>query len=221
MPSKPTARANASPDATSVPSAGAAYLPEERSVESLRLAEQSCRACELYQRATQAVGGEGPTNARMYLVGEAPWDEEDKTGRPFVGPAGVLLDEALEAAGIDRTDVFVTNVVKHFKWEPRGKRRLHAKPNSQEIAACRAWLYAELALVRPRIVVCLGATAAQALLGRSFRITQRRGEVISGSLGDVVATYHPSAVLRAPDAEARRQMKQALIDDLKVAAQLA
>jgi uracil-DNA glycosylase family protein len=157
----------------------------------------------------------------MFLVGEAPGDEEDKTGRPFVGPAGVLLDEALEAAGIDRTDVFVTNVVKHFKWEPRGKRRLHAKPNSQEIAACRAWLDAELALVRPRIVVCLGATAAQALLGRSFRITQRRGEVISGSLGDVVATYHPSAVLRAPDAEARRQMKQALIDDLKVAAQLA
>jgi uracil-DNA glycosylase family protein len=221
MPSKPTARANASQDATPVAFAGAQYLPEERSVESLLLAEQSCRGCELFQRATQAVGGEGPTNARILLVGEAPGDEEDKTGRPFVGPAGVLLDDALEAAGIKRTEVFVTNVVKHFKWEPRGKRRLHAKPNAQEIAACRAWLDAELALIRPRIIVCLGATAAQALLGRSFRITQRRGEVISASLGNVVATYHPSAVLRAPDADARRQMKQALIDDLRVAAQLA
>jgi uracil-DNA glycosylase len=220
MRSKPAARASASRVVTSVPSAGTDYLPEHRSVESLRVAEQSCRGCELYQRPTQAVGGEGPTTARMVLVGEAPGDEEDKIGRPFVGPAGILLDQVLETVGIDRTDVFVTNVVKHFKWEPRGKRRLHAKPNSQEIAACRAWLDAELALVRPRVIVCLGATAAQALLGRNFRITQRRGEVVSGSLGNVVATYHPSAVLRAPDADARQKLRQALIDDLRVAARL-
>lgn len=196
------------------------FLPEHRSVESLRLAEQSCRGCDLYRRATQAVGGEGSTNARLVLVGEAPGDEEDKKGRPFVGPAGTLLDEALYAAGIDRTNVFVTNVVKHFKWEPRGKRRLHAKPNSQEIAACRAWLDAELELVRPRVIVCLGATAAQTLLGRDFRITKRHGEVLSGPLGNVVATYHPSAVLRAPDAATRQQMKQVLIDDLRVVARL-
>jgi uracil-DNA glycosylase family protein len=194
-------------------------MPAHRSVESLRRAEQSCRGCDLYRRATQAVGGEGPTTARLVLVGEAPGDAEDKQGRPFVGPAGVLLDEALEAAGIERSDVFVTNVVKHFKWEPRGKRRLHAKPNSQEIAACRAWLDAELELVGPRVIVCLGATAAQALLGRDFRITQRRGEVIPGPLGNLVATYHPSAVLRAPDPDARRQMKQDLINDLRIAAQ--
>jgi DNA polymerase len=153
----------------------------------------------------------------MVLVGETPGDVEDKTGRPFVGPAGVLLDQTLEAAGIDRRDVFVTNVVKHFKWEPRGKRRLHSKPSSREIAACRPWLEAELDLIRPRIIICLGATAAQALLGRTFRITQRRGEVVSGAFGDVVATYHPAAVLRAPDAGVRHQMKQALLDDLRTA----
>jgi DNA polymerase len=153
----------------------------------------------------------------MVLVGETPGDLEDKTGHPFVGPAGALLDELLEAAGIDRQDVFVTNVVKHFKWEPRGKRRLHSKPSSREIAACRPWFEAELELIQPRIIVCLGATAAQALLGRAFRITQRRGEVVRGSQGTVVATYHPAAVLRAPDADARRQMKQAVLDDLRTA----
>jgi uracil-DNA glycosylase len=156
----------------------------------------------------------------MYLVGETPGDEEDKTGHPFVGPAGALLDEALAAAEINRKEVFVTNVVKHFKWEPRGKRRLHAKPSYPEIAACRLWLEAELELLRPCVIVCLGATAAQALLGRGFRVSQRRGEVVSGSLGKVVATYHPAAVLRALDAEARQQMKQALVDNLRIAAQL-
>jgi uracil-DNA glycosylase len=196
------------------------YLPERRSVDSIRRALQTCRGCELYQRATQAVAGEGPTQARMVLVGETPGDEEDKTGRPFVGPAGVLLDQALLAAGINRQKVFVTNVVKHFKWEPRGKRRLHAKPSSREIAACRPWLEAELELIRPRVIVCLGATAAQALLGRTFLVTKRRGEVVSGSHWQAVATYHPSAVLRAPDAAAREQMKQSLIDDLGVAARI-
>jgi DNA polymerase len=156
----------------------------------------------------------------MVLIGEVPGAEEDRTGHPFVGPAGALLDEALRAAGIDRNEVFLTNVVKHFKWEARGKRRLHSRPNSREIADCRPWLEAELQLVQPRVIVCLGATAGQALLGRSFRVTQRRGEVVSGSLGNVVATYHPSAVLRAPDGESRRPMKQALIDDLRVAVQV-
>jgi uracil-DNA glycosylase len=207
----------ADPDATLISRSAADYLPERRSVDSLRRALQSCRGCELYRRATQAVGGQGPAAAQMVLVGETPGDEEDKTGRPFVGPAGALLDRVLKEAGIDRRQVFVTNVVKHFKWEPRGKRRLHAKPSSREIAACRPWLDAELELVRPRVIVCLGATAAQALLGRTFRVTKRRGEVVRGLLGNVVATYHPAAVLRAPDGEARQQMKQALIDDLRTA----
>jgi uracil-DNA glycosylase len=209
---------NANRAETPASSSAADYLPERISVSSLRHAEQTCRGCELYQRATQAVGGEGPAPAQMVLVGETPGDEEDKAGHPFVGPAGALLDEALEAAGIDRKHVYVTNVVKHFKWEPRGKRRLHAKPSSREIAACRPWLDAELELVRPRVIVCLGATAAQALLGRDFRVTKQRGEVLSASQGSVVATYHPAAVLRAPAADLRQQMKQALIDDLRVAA---
>jgi uracil-DNA glycosylase family protein len=210
-------RASAARSAKPVSASAADYLPEHRSLDSLRRAEQGCRGCELYERATQAVGGEGPATAQMVLVGETPGDEEDKTGHPFVGPAGTLLDQALEAAGINRQEVYVTNVVKHFKWEPRGKRRLHAKPSSREIAACRPWLDAELELLRPRVIVCLGATAAQALLGRTFLVTKRRGEVVSGSLCDVVATYHPAAVLRAPDAVIREQMRQALIDDLRIA----
>ena len=203
--------------ATPGPTTAADFLPERCSVDSLRRAEQTCRGCELYQRATQAVGGDGPSTAKMFLVGETPGDAEDQAGHPFVGPAGALLDLALEAAGIDRQEVFVTNVVKHFKWEPRGKRRLHAKPSSREIAACRPWLEAELALVRPRIIVCLGATAAQALLGRTFRVTKQRGEIVSGDFGKVIATYHPAAVLRAPDEDRRQQMRQELIDDLRVA----
>jgi uracil-DNA glycosylase len=207
--------------ATPVRPSAADFLPEHRSVTSLRRTEQSCRGCDLYRCATQAVAGEGPATARLFLVGEAAGDAEDKKGNPFVGPAGALLDEALDAAGIDRKEVFVTNVVKHFKWEPRGKRRLHAKPSSREIAACRPWLEAELELVRPNVIVCLGATAAQALLGREFRVTQRHGEVVSRPGRDVVATYHPAAVLRTPDGETRRAMKQALIDDLRIAAQVA
>jgi uracil-DNA glycosylase len=207
---------------SATPGVGSAaeYLPERRTLEGLRQAEQTCRGCELYRRATQAVAGDGPATARMVLVGETPGDEEDRRGRPFVGPAGALLDQVLEAAEIDRTDVFVTNVVKHFKWEPRGKRRLHAKPSSREIAACRPWLEAELELIKPRVIVCLGATAAQALLGRDFRVTKQRGEVLQGPYGNVLATYHPAAVLRAPVGEAREQMKQELCEDLRTAAQL-
>jgi DNA polymerase len=154
----------------------------------------------------------------MVLVGEAPGDKEDRIGRPFVGPAGALLDEALRATGIDKKDVFLTNVVKHFKWQERGKRRLHAKPSSREIAACRPWLEAELELIQPRVIVCLGATAAQAMLGRGFRLRERHGKVVRAQFGDVVATYHPLAVLRVPDGESRRLMRQALIDDLRIAA---
>lgn len=195
----------------------AEYVPDVLSVDSLRASLQSCRGCDLYLRATQGVAGEGLASARIVLVGEAPGDEEDKAGHPFVGPAGRLLDEALEAARIARDDVFVTNAVKHFKWESRGKRRLHAKPSSREIAACKPWLKAELEMVHPRVIVCLGATAAQSLVGKDFRITKSRGQVVRTSVGDVVATYHPSAVLRAPDVGGRRRMRQELIDDLRVA----
>jgi uracil-DNA glycosylase len=216
----PNIRASTKSKASDVSNSAADFLPERRSVESLRDAEQSCRGCELFERATQAVAGEGPSTAAMVLVGETPGDEEDKSGHPFVGPAGALLDQALEAAGISRQEVFVTNVVKHFKWEPRGKRRLHAKPSSREIAACRPWLETELQLIGPRVIVCLGATAARALLGRDFRVTRNRGKVMSGPSGTVVATYHPAAVLRAPDPDVRQEMKQSLIDDLRVAARV-
>ena len=215
-----SASASARAKASTVSTSAADFLPEHRTVESLREAEQICRGCELFERATQAVAGEGPSTAEMVLVGETPGDEEDKSGHPFVGPAGALLDQALEAAGIRRNEVYVTNVVKHFKWEPRGKRRLHAKPSSREMAACRPWLEAELKLIGPRVIVCLGATAAQALLGRDFRVTKNRGEVISAPSGTVVATYHPAAVLRTLDPDARQQMKQALIDDLRVASRV-
>jgi uracil-DNA glycosylase len=198
----------------------AAYLPKVVTVESLVAAEQTCRGCELYARATQAVGGAGPASAKMVLVGETPGDQEDRQGLPFVGPAGALLDHALESAGINRSEVFITNTVKHFKWEPRGKRRLHSKPSSREIAACRPWLEVELELIQPRVIVCLGATAAQALLGAAFRVTKQRGEVVQSTHGAVVATFHPAAILRAPDGEARQQMKDALIDDLRTAARL-
>jgi DNA polymerase len=208
------------PSAAAASPSAADCVPVRLSVGSLRRAVQECRGCDLYQRATQAVGGEGPARAKILLLGEAPGDEEDKQGRPFVGPAGALLDQLLEEAGIPRKEVFLTNVVKHFKWEPRGKRRLHSKPNSREMAACRPWLEAELELMRPELIVCLGATAAQALLGREFRLTQHRGEVVSGSFGSALATFHPSAVLRAPDPPRREEMKQALIDDLRIAARI-
>jgi uracil-DNA glycosylase len=194
----------------------------EGSLAGLRRAVHECRSCELWRNATQAVFGEGLVRAEIMLVGEQPGDKEDLAGHPFVGPAGRVLDEALEAAGIDREQVYVTNAVKHFKWKARGKRRIHDKPNAAEIAACRPWLDAELRVVSPRVLVPLGATAAQALLGRSFKVTQRRGEPIEGTgLAEyVVATVHPSSILRAPDDDARRRGRLELVADLSVVGEL-
>jgi DNA polymerase len=194
-------------------------LPDQLTLDSAREMAAGCKACDLYKRGTQTVFGEGPQRARIMLVGEQPGDAEDIAGHPFVGPAGKLLDRALEEAGIDRRIVYVTNVVKHFKWEPRGKRRIHAKPNAAEISACRPWLETEIALVKPRVLVCLGATAAQALLGKSFKVSKQRGEFVESSLAPLVtATVHPSSILRAPDDEARREeMKRFVIDLKKVA----
>ena len=186
---------------------------------SLRDEARGCRACPLWQRGTQTVFGEGAAHARAMLVGEQPGNDEDLEGRPFVGPAGKLLDRALEEAGIDRRLTYVTNVVKHFKWEPRGKRRIHAKPNASEIGACRPWLEAELELIRPEVLVCLGATAAQALLGRQFRVSVDRGKLVPSPLAPkVLATIHPSAILRAPDDETRHVEMKRFVADLRVAA---
>ncbi len=191
-------------------------LPEDLTLESVRAMASGCKACDLYKRGTQTVFGEGPKRARVMLVGEQPGDAEDIAGHPFVGPAGKLLDRALEEAGIDRRIVYVTNVVKHFKWEPRGKRRIHAKPNAGEISACRPWLETEIALVKPRVLVCLGATAAQALLGKSFKVSKQRGEFVESTLAPLVtATVHPSSILRAPDDEARREEMKRFVADLK------
>jgi len=191
-------------------------VPEHPSLASLREAAAGCQACPLYETGTQTVFGEGAAHARVVMVGEQPGDKEDLEGRPFVGPAGKLLDQALEAAGIDRKQVYITNVVKHFKWRPEGKRRIHSKPNGSEIRACRPWLEAELKVLRPQVLVCLGATAAQALLGKDFRVTQRRGELLSSELAPhVMATVHPSSILRAPDDEARREETERFIEDLK------
>jgi DNA polymerase len=191
-------------------------LPEKVSLPSVRDVARACKACDLYKRGTQTVFGEGPAKADIMMVGEQPGDAEDLAGQPFVGPAGRLLDRALEQAGIDRSRVYVTNVVKHFKWEPRGKRRIHAKPNAAEIGACRPWLDTEIALVRPRVLVCLGATAAQALLGRSFKVTQQRGTFVPSALAPLVtATVHPSSILRAPDDEARRREMRSFVADLE------
>jgi len=195
------------------------YFPERLSLTSLRDASRGCRACPLWRTGTQTVFGEGRKASRLLLVGEQPGDKEDLEGRPFVGPAGRLLDEALEEAGIDRSDAYVTNAVKHFKWVGRGKRRIHQKPNASEIAACRPWLEAELAVVRPGVLVCLGATAAQALLGRGVRVTQDRGRPLETTLAPVAfATVHPSSILRAPDPEARRREHALFVDDLRAAA---
>ena len=198
-------------------------LPPTPTLEAVREIARDCKACDLYRRGTQMVFGEGPSRATVMLVGEQPGDAEDLAGHPFVGPAGRLLDQALEAAGLDRSHVYITNVVKHFKWEPRGKRRIHAKPNAAEIGACRPWLETEIALVRPRALVCLGATAAQALLGRTFKVTQQRGIFVESPLAPLVtATVHPSSILRAPDADARRDEMRAFVSDLKkVARRLA
>jgi uracil-DNA glycosylase family protein len=191
-------------------------LPDDPSLDSVREASRGCKACPLYLRGTQTVFGEGPAPATVMLVGEQPGDAEDLSGHPFVGPAGQLLDRALEEAGIDRSVVYITNVVKHFKWEPRGKRRIHAKPNAAEIGACRPWLETEIQLVQPRVLVCLGATAAQALLGRGFKVTQGRGIFVESTLAPfVTATVHPSSILRAPDPEKRRAETAAFVADLK------
>jgi DNA polymerase len=191
-------------------------LPARPTLATVRGAAASCKACDLYLRGTQTVFGEGPSRAKIMFVGEQPGDAEDTAGHPFVGPAGRLLDQALEEAGIDRREVYVTNVVKHFKWEPRGKRRIHAKPNASEVGACRPWLETEIALVKPRTLVCLGATAAQALLGKSFRVSTERGARVSSPLAPIViATVHPSSILRAPDEAARRDEMARFVADLK------
>ncbi len=194
-------------------------IPERPTLPSLREAAAGCRACRLWRNATQTVFGEGTGEAEVMLVGEQPGDREDLSGRPFVGPAGKLLDRALEEAGIDRGKVYVTNVVKHFKFEPRGKRRIHKKPAAEEIAACRPWLDTEIGVVNPRAIVCLGATAAQALLGRTFRLTHHRGVFVESPLAPLVtATVHPSSILRARDDESRHEEMQRFVEDLKVVA---
>jgi uracil-DNA glycosylase len=198
----------------------ASFVPDHPTLPKLKDAAAGCRGCDLYKRGTQTVFGEGSRDASVMFVGEQPGDKEDLQGKPFVGPAGAILNRALEAAGIDRTKVYVTNAVKHFKWEPRGKRRIHKKPNQLEITACRPWLDAEIEVLRPQVTVALGATAAQALLGRNFKVTQRRGELIETKDGLVMATVHPSSLLRAPDAETRHRETVRFIDDLKNVARL-
>jgi uracil-DNA glycosylase len=191
-------------------------IPDRPTLTSVRDAAKDCQACDLWKRGTQTVFGEGARKAELMFVGEQPGDQEDLAGHPFVGPAGKLLDKALVEAGIDRSKVYVTNVVKHFKWEPRGKRRIHKKPNAGEISACRPWLDTEIQLVKPRAIVCLGATATQALLGRQFKVTAHRGTFIQSALAPLVmATVHPSSLLRAPDDETRRRETGKFIDDLR------
>ena len=200
------------------PHSAAALIPPRPSFASLRGAAAGCTACPLHARATQTVFGEGPAHAPLMLVGEQPGDQEDRAGQPFVGPAGHLLDRCLIAAGIEREAAYVTNVVKHFKWVPRGKRRLHGKPNAREIAACKPWLEAEIAVIKPKVLVCLGATAAQVLLGRSFRVSRERGHPVASTLAPhVMATVHPSALLRARDAEREAEIARFIADLATVA----
>jgi uracil-DNA glycosylase family protein len=194
----------------------ASLIPPRAGLPKLREAAGGCKACELWRSGTQTVFGEGTSAADVKFVGEQPGDREDRAGKPFVGPAARVLDEAMEEAGIDRTKAYVTNVVKHFKWTARGKRRIHARPNWSEIAACRPWLEAELEAVKPHVLVCLGATAAQALLGRDFRVTKQRGQPVDSDLAPVaIATIHPSAILRMEDDEREDEMR-AFVDDLRV-----
>jgi DNA polymerase len=194
-------------------------VPPRPSLPKLREAAAGCQACPLWENATQTVFGAGGRNSAAMFVGEQPGDREDIEGAPFVGPAGRVLDDALVQAGIDRSTVYVTNAVKHFKWEPRGKRRIHAKPNWSELTACRPWLEAELAVVRPTVLVCLGATAAQSLLGRQFRVTKQRGEWLDSELAEhVTATIHPSAILRQRDEEDRHREMEAFVRDLQLVA---
>jgi uracil-DNA glycosylase len=195
------------------------YLPMRMNLKSLREAVQHCKGCDLYKHTTQAVFGEGPRRASLILLGEVPGDREEIEGHPFVGPAGRLLDESLDEAGIARDDVFVTNAVKHFRWEPRGKRRLHKKPSWRQIEACRPWLHAEILVVKPQGIVCLGATAAQSMMGREFRITRERGKFFkSDDAAWLMATYHPSAVLRAPEKKDRDRLRAEFVEDLQRAA---
>jgi uracil-DNA glycosylase len=202
-----------------MPETAAPLVPERPSLRALRESASGCRACELWKLGTQTVFGEGSRAAEIVLVGEQPGDREDLEGKPFVGPAGRLLDSALEEAGIDRSRSYVTNVVKHFKWTGRGKRRIHQKPNAQEVAACRPWLDAELEVVEPKVLVALGATAAQALLGRQFRLTRHRGQQLESDLAPAVfATVHPASILRATDDESRRQAYADFVADLEAAA---
>ena len=195
------------------------FLPPRLNLSALRQAAAHCKGCDLYLNATQTVFGEGPKSAHVVMVGETPGDQEDIEGRPFVGPAGRLLDEAIVEASLDRKDVYITNAVKHFRWEPRGKRRLHKKPSARQISACRPWLEAEVTVIKPKIVVCLGATAAQSLIGRDFRISRQRGEFLVSPWAEwTLATHHPSAVLRAPEKQDRVRMRGELIDDLNLVA---
>jgi uracil-DNA glycosylase family protein len=197
------------------------FFPERKSLKAFRDAAADCKACDLWKRGTQTVFGEGPRRAEVLFVGEQPGNEEDLSGKPFVGPAGRLLNDALTEAGIDREQTYVTNIVKHFKWEPRGKRRIHKKPNAGEIAACRPWLEAEIGLIKPKVIVCLGATAAQALLGPKFKVSKQRGQFIESALAPyILATVHPSSILRAPDDETRHAEKRRFVDDLKKVAQV-
>ncbi len=197
-------------------SSAAEYIPEHPSPRSLREAVQTCRGCDLYAHATQTVFGEGPNSAEIVFIGEQPGDEEDRKGHPFVGPSGKVLDRALEEVGIKRSLVYVTNAVKHFKFEERGKRRLHKKPNGLEIRACRPWLEAEINLIQPRIIVGLGATAAQTIFGSTYRLTRERGQFVQNCWAPyVTSTLHPSAILRAPDEEQHHIEYEKFVDDLK------
>ncbi len=197
------------------------FEAESKTLNILRKEAKDCRNCDLWKSGTQTVFGEGAEHAKVMIVGEQPGDQEDLQGRPFVGPAGNLMDTLLEEAGIDRSRLYVTNAVKHFKWEPRGKRRIHKKPSSVEIQSCKPWLEAEIAAIRPKAIVCLGATAAQALLGKSFRVTERHGEFVSTTYAErTMATVHPSAILRAPTDQVRHQLRKQFVDDFKKIAKL-
>jgi uracil-DNA glycosylase family protein len=215
---KTSVRRRMPPDASET---AAPLIPSQPTIKKLQEAARDCRACPLWKIGTQTVFGEGSRHAKVIFVGEQPGNDEDLAGKPFVGPAGKLLDRALAEAGIARNEVYVTNAVKHFKWEPKGKRRIHKKPNGREIAACRPWLEAELGVLKPKVLICLGATAAQALLGKEFRVSQQRGEFVESELADyTVATVHPSSILRAPDEETRHAEMARFIVDLKKVAKV-
>ena len=225
-PAGPAASAGGYQDYASCPvgSSAAEFIPKSTSLTVLKEAVNGCRGCPIYCNATRGVFGEGPKGATVMFVGEQPGDQEDRAGKPFVGPAGQVLDEALEAAGIPRDETYVTNSVKHFKWEPRGTRRLHSKPSAREVAACRPWLETELSIVKPKMVVCLGATAAQSLMGPAFRITKQRGEVFADTAWApwLMATVHPSSILRIPEDDLRQRARAEFIADIrKVAKQLS